>query len=78
VQWARDSAMLLADAADHYLFVSSTGVFWPYLTVSIPEEVQPLLAGDPPRDPPSFVMKALSEREVQRAFGEPAIVVRPN
>ena len=33
VQWARDSARLLADATDHYLYVSSTGVFYPYLKV---------------------------------------------
>jgi 2'-hydroxyisoflavone reductase len=47
--------------------------------VGITEDVQPRLADDPPRDPPSYgVMKALSEREVQRAFGERAIVVRPN
>jgi 2'-hydroxyisoflavone reductase len=79
VQWVRDSANLLANAAGLYLFVSSTGVFWPYLTAGITEEVQPRLADDPPRDPPSYgVMKALSEREVQRAFGERALIVRPN
>ncbi|MEX0907251.1 MAG: NAD-dependent epimerase/dehydratase family protein [Gemmatimonadota bacterium] len=79
VQWARESADLLANAARHYLFVSSTGVFLPYLTVGITEDVQPLLADDPPRDVPTYgVMKALSEREVQRAFGDRAIIVRPN
>jgi 2'-hydroxyisoflavone reductase len=79
VQWARDSAQLLKDAATHYLFVSSTGVFYPYLTIGATEDVQPRLADDPPRDPPSYgVMKALSEREVQQAFGDRAIIVRPN
>src|SRR5690606_30374116 len=79
VRWARESAELLADAVDYYLFVSSTGVFYPYHTVGVTEEVQPRLADDPPRDPPSYgVMKALSEREVQRVFGDRAIIVRPN
>lgn len=79
VQWVRDSANVLADSAGLYLFVSSTGVFLPYLTVGITEDVQRRLTDDPPRDPPSYgVMKALSEREVQRAFGDRAIVVRPN
>jgi 2'-hydroxyisoflavone reductase len=79
VAWARDSADLLADAVEHYLYVSSTGVFYPYLMAGITEEVQPRLADDPPRERPSYgVMKALSEREVQRAFKDRAIVVRPN
>lgn len=79
VEWARDSAGLLASSVEHYLYVSSTGVFYPYLTVGVTEELQPRLADDPPRDEPSYgVMKALSEREVQRAFGERAIIVRPN
>lgn len=79
VEWARDSANLLADAAQHYLFVSSTGVFWPYLSVGLTEEDQPRTVDDPPQDPPSYgVMKYLSEREVQRAFGDRAIIVRPN
>jgi 2'-hydroxyisoflavone reductase len=79
VGWVRDSADLLAEAADFYLFVSSTGVFFPYLKVGLTEADPPPLTEDPPRDPPSYgVMKALSEREVQRAFGERAIIVRPN
>jgi 2'-hydroxyisoflavone reductase len=79
VQWARTSAERLREAAANYLFVSSTGVFTPYLAVGITEDVQPRLADEPPRDPPSYgVMKALSEREVQRVFGDRAIIVRPN
>jgi 2'-hydroxyisoflavone reductase len=79
VEWARASAELLADSVRNYLFVSSTGVFYPYLEVGLTEDDQPRLADDPPRDPPSYgVMKALSEREVQRVFGERAIIVRPN
>jgi len=79
VDWVRASADLLADEVQYYLFVSSTGVFLPYRTVGITEAVQPRLEDDPPQDPPSYgVMKARSEREVERAFGDRAIIVRPN
>lgn len=79
VEWVRASARLLANEARYYLFVSSTGVFLPYRTVGITEAVQPRLQDDPPRDPPSYgVMKARSEKEVEHAFGERAIIVRPN
>jgi 2'-hydroxyisoflavone reductase len=79
VRWAREAALLLRDTVRHYLYVSSTGVYLPYHTVGATEDLQPLLEDDPPRDPPSYgVMKAQSEREVQRAFGDRAIIVRPN
>jgi 2'-hydroxyisoflavone reductase len=79
VEWTRDSATLLRDAARLYVYVSSTGVFLPYLQPAIDEAVQPVLADDPPQEPPSFgVMKALSEREAQRAFPDRAIIVRPH
>ena len=78
VEWAREAAELLVDNVTHYLYVSSTGVYLPYLTANITEDVQPVLEDDPPRESPSYgVMKALSEREVQRVFGDRAIIVRP-
>jgi 2'-hydroxyisoflavone reductase len=78
VAWARESAQLLKDAARFYLYVSSTGVYHPYRTTDIPENGPVLLADDPPQEQPSYgVMKALSEQAVQEAFGERAIVVRP-
>jgi 2'-hydroxyisoflavone reductase len=78
VEWASDSARLLKDRARHYLYVSSTGVYYPYRTVDIPEDGPVLLTDDPPREQPSYgVMKALSERAVQAEFGDRAIVVRP-
>jgi len=40
-EWARDAAQLLKDAAGTYAFVSSTGVYWPYLTTHIDESVKP-------------------------------------
>ncbi|HZD05017.1 MAG TPA: NAD-dependent epimerase/dehydratase family protein [Longimicrobiales bacterium] len=79
VGWVRASAEALRDAVQSYLFVSSTGVFYPYLTVGLTEDVEPRLTDDPPRDPPSYgVMKARSEQEVRRVFGDRALVVRPN
>ena len=78
VEWATATAQLLKDAAHTYLYVSSTGVYYPYLTTNLTEESQPLLVDDPPGEKPSYgVMKALSELEVQKAFGERALVVRP-
>jgi 2'-hydroxyisoflavone reductase len=80
VQWAADSARALVDSVAHYLFVSSTGVFTPYLTVGITEEVQPRLVDDPPREEPSYgVMKVRSEMEIRRVFGDGrSAIVRPN
>lgn len=76
--WARDSAGLLHGHADRYLFVSSTGVYYPYLSRNITEEYRVLLNDEPPREPPSYSpMKARSELEVQSAFGDGAIIVRP-
>jgi 2'-hydroxyisoflavone reductase len=79
VEWARDSAELLRDSVQRYIYISSTGVFLPYLRPDIDERVQPLLADDPPLDQPSFgVMKAQSEQHVRRVFGERAVLVRPH
>jgi 2'-hydroxyisoflavone reductase len=80
VQWARDSARALVDSVHRYLFVSSTGVYFPYLSVGITEEVQPRLEDDSPRDEPSYgVMKARSELEVRAVFGDDrSTIVRPN
>jgi 2'-hydroxyisoflavone reductase len=76
--WTRESAALLRGAADRYLYVSSTGVYLPYLATGIREDYRVLLADDPPAEAPSYgVMKALSENEVRGAFGEGAIIVRP-
>ncbi|MDH5197669.1 MAG: hypothetical protein OEY20_10485, partial [Gemmatimonadota bacterium] len=61
-----------------YLYISSTGVFYPYLTTDIPEDGPVLLSDDPPQEQPSYgVMKALSENEVRGAFGDRGTIVRP-
>lgn len=76
--WTRAAAQALQGRAGRYLYVSSTGVFWPYRTVDIAEDGAIPLRDDPPQEQPSYgVMKALSENEVKSAFGAGAIIVRP-
>jgi 2'-hydroxyisoflavone reductase len=76
--WTRDAVRVLAGAARLYMYVSSTGVYWPYFTTDIAEDGRVLLADDPPAEQPTYgVMKALSENEVRSAFGDGAIIVRP-
>ena len=79
-EWVRSSAQLLAGSAGRYLYVSSTGVYFPYLTTGADETVEPLLEKDPEKGMSSSygVDKALSEDEVEAAFGDRALVVRPH
>ncbi|MCJ7630347.1 MAG: NAD-dependent epimerase/dehydratase family protein [Longimicrobiales bacterium] len=79
-EWARDTAQLLKDTVGIYAFVSSTGVYWPYLTTDINESVQPMTvdASNGENGSAAYgVMKTLGEMEVQKAFGDRALVVRP-
>src|ERR1041385_5804721 len=41
--WVTKTAELLRDSVGHYLYVSSTGVYFPYTTADIKEDVAPLL-----------------------------------
>lgn len=76
--WTRAAVAALKGSAGRYLYVSSTGVFWPYRTVDIAEDGPIPLRDDPPQEQPSYgVMKALSENEVRQAFGAGALIVRP-
>ena len=77
VKWATDSAELLRDAADLYLYTSSIGVYYPYLRDSLLED-DALNKEIPPEDTLSevqkleygySVMKTLSEIEVVQIFG---------
>jgi 2'-hydroxyisoflavone reductase len=84
VQWARDSADLLRDAVDLYLYTSSIGVYYPYtrdilletdtLNRDVPSgeltEVQQLEYG-------YAVMKTRSEEVITEVFGDRAILSRP-
>jgi 2'-hydroxyisoflavone reductase len=62
-----------------YLFTSSTGVFYPYLTRGIDENGPIKLEAEDPKDGSATfgVAKARCEREVMNAFGDRGVVVRP-
>ena len=82
--WTRDTANLLKDNVDLYLYTSSTGVYYPYLGDDINEGTKPLLevpadaTEDEKLEYDYGVMKANSELEAKKAFGEDrTIVVRP-
>jgi 2'-hydroxyisoflavone reductase len=76
--WVKQSTDLLKDAVGQYMFTSSTGVYYPYLTRGLDETVAPRLADDPPEATMSFgVLKANCERVTQLAFSDRAIIVRP-
>jgi 2'-hydroxyisoflavone reductase len=79
VDWVRQSTAALKNSAPYYMFTSSTGVFYPYLTRGVDERTPVRTEQDDPKDgSASFgVMKARCERDVQQAFGERAIIVRP-
>jgi 2'-hydroxyisoflavone reductase len=78
-QWVADSAGLLKDSVRHYMFVSTTGVFLPYLQPRIDESVQPRLQDPPGTERPSYgVQKAQAERAALDAFGDRAFIVRPH
>jgi 2'-hydroxyisoflavone reductase len=79
-EWTRDSAQLLKDAVGRYLFISSTGVYYPYLTTNIDESMVPLSVDESGSEDGSAaygVMKTLGEMEAQKAFGDRAILARP-
>jgi 2'-hydroxyisoflavone reductase len=79
-KWTRDSARLLKDSVGTYLYISSTGVYYPYLTTDIDEDTEVALVD--PSDGEDVasrygVMKSLSEIEARNAFGNRTCVVRP-
>jgi 2'-hydroxyisoflavone reductase len=79
-EWTRDSAELLKDSVGTYLYISSTGVYYPYLTTEIDEDTEPELvdpSGGENGASAYGVMKALSEIEARKVFGQRTCVVRP-
>ncbi len=80
VSWTRDSAQLLKDSVDLYLYTSGRTVYTPYLGSDITEDTPLRMQDDPLRDPPSIgIIKANSEAEARKAFGDlRTIVVRPS
>lgn len=84
LKWVKDTAEMLKDSADIYLYTSSTGVYYPYLGKNIGENTQPVLKVPGGISKIQFyeydygVMKANSEIEVINNFGkERSIIVRP-
>ena len=80
VEWTKRSVELLKDSVGTYMYISSTGVFYPYLTTDIKEDTELVLEdrSDGENVASSYgVMKALSEIEARKAFGERATIVRP-
>lgn len=85
VEWTKRSAQLLKKSCKYYMYTSSTGVYYPYLTKDIKEDIE-LVYATPDVLPDEMtkmeydygVMKANSEIEAIKAFGEKrTIIVRP-
>jgi 2'-hydroxyisoflavone reductase len=78
-KWVTLSAELLRDAAGQYLFTSSTGVYYPYLSRDIDESTPVRLTAEDPKDESAAygVAKARCEKETRRVFGDRATIVRP-
>lgn len=85
VEWTRKTAELLKERADLYLYTSSTGVYYPYLTDDIDEDTQLVTAVPADLEDEEMqmeydygVMKTNSEAAARAAFGEDrTIIVRP-
>lgn len=82
--WTKRSAELLKDKVGMYLYISSTGVYYPHLEANVDEDTKVLLQDPPSEDGnqperDSFgVMKAKSELEAINAFGKDrTTIVRP-
>lgn len=84
-EWTKKTANLLKDTSGIYLYISSTGVYFPYKSGNIKEDTEVLLKTPEGIMDPGVkmsydygVMKATSELEAQKAFGtDRTIVVRP-
>jgi 2'-hydroxyisoflavone reductase len=78
VPWTREAVAALEGSAGRYLYVSSTGAFWPYRTIDLTEDGPVRLEDVPPLSPPSFgVMKAQSEQAARDGFPTTHLVIRP-
>lgn len=84
VKWTEDTANLLKDKCGMYIYTSSTGVYYPYLTgnlgadTNVALEVPEGLTEDEQYEMEYGVMKANSERAAQAAFGKDrTTVIRP-
>ena len=80
-RWVRLSAEALSGSVGKYVYVSSTGVYVPYLTTDIREDAPVDTIEDPDTevvDGRTFgALKALAEDEARGAFPDSHLVVRP-
>jgi len=85
VEWTQKTAELLKDRAGLYVYTSSTGVYYPYLTDNIAEDTELVTAVPENLEDEEMkmeygygVMKTNSEAAARAAFGDDrTIVVRP-
>ncbi len=80
-RWVRLSAEALSGSVGKYVYVSSTGVYVPYLTTAIREDAPVDTIEDPETevvDGRTFgALKALAEDEARTAFPDSHLIVRP-
>ncbi|MFY0631026.1 MAG: NAD-dependent epimerase/dehydratase family protein [Flavobacteriaceae bacterium] len=84
-EWTKKTAELLKEDSGIYLYISSTGVHFPYMTAGLNEESEVALSVPENLPVPYMkgsydygVMKATSELAAEKAFGKDrTIVVRP-
>ena len=75
-RWVREATTLLKDSGS-YMFVSSTGVYLPYLTDNNDENAPVITTMPNPARPEYGVQKAQCEQIVRETFGDRGQVVRP-
>ena len=80
-RWVRLSADVLRGSVGKYLFVSSTGVYIPYLTTDIREDAPVDTIDDPETEVVNGrtfgALKALAEEEARTTFPDTHLVLRP-
>jgi len=80
-RWVRDSAQLLKDSCERYLFVSTISVYAGYAQVGMDETAPVATIDDPTVEQITGTtygpLKALAEKEAERAFPGRATIVRP-
>lgn len=79
-RWVRDAAQLLKDSANHYLFISTISVYADNSKPGSDENTATLTLADPTVEeigPNYGGLKALAEKEAERAFPGRTTIVRP-
>jgi 2'-hydroxyisoflavone reductase len=79
-RWVRDAAQLLKDSANHYMFISTISVYADNSKPGMDETAPTLTLADPTVEeigPNYGGLKALAEKEADRAFPGRTTIVRP-